>query len=312
MLKTAVLAGSALALIVPAAASAAVGTNTVYDRVTTKAPGVGQLYRANALSGGDVDQLNVFLDRKNTARKVIVGLYARRTSGALTQRARCVISRPQAGAWNRCAVPTTPIRAATNYWLAVLQPAHAKGRLRYREARVASAGTAYLSKRRGLTTLPSRWAGGAARLGFQASIYADRADSAPSLSPFPRLRRGRGGVAGVARAAAADRDPVVDPLAAAGRDSGCAVSEFLAELDPRGAWKRDDVHVDRVVHGSAVPVRVAARRCLLDRGDRARGGAAEHVGNVHVRGYAGPADGDLEGDRPSPADVLEDADIRSR
>jgi len=187
MKTTPALAVMALALLLPASACAAsVGTSTVHAHVAAKAPGVGQLYRFDGGSSGNVDRLNVYLDARSTARRVTIGLYAGRGRRAFVRRARCVISDPRAGAWNRCAVPALSVASGAHYWLAVLQPARTGGRLRYRERRVPHGPASYLSTSKALRTLPASWSAGASRGGgFQASIYADQATSAASPSPGP-------------------------------------------------------------------------------------------------------------------------------
>jgi hypothetical protein len=181
------LAALALALIAPAAASAAtVGATAVYSPATSNTAGSGQAYRFTASAKGQVDRLNVYLDSSNTAAKVEVGLYSGSTSSAGTRRARCVISSPRAGAWNRCSVTAFTVTAGASYWLAVLQPAKTTGRLRYREGKVSGGPATYLSKSKTLTALPSSWSNGTSFTGgYQASVYADQATPTPVPTPTP-------------------------------------------------------------------------------------------------------------------------------
>src|SRR4051794_7870322 len=131
------LAAMALALALPAAAGAAtVGTTTVHPPVATNGAGVAQVYGFTAPSSGQVDRLNVYLDETNTASRVEVGLYSGSSSGAGTQRARCVIEAPTAGAWNRCSISSSAVTSGAYYWLALLQPAGSTGSLQYREGQV--------------------------------------------------------------------------------------------------------------------------------------------------------------------------------
>jgi hypothetical protein len=158
----------------------------VYTPATSNTAGSGQAYRFTAPAKGTVDRLNVYLDAGNTAAKVEVGLYSGSTSSAGTRRARCVISSPRAGAWNRCSVTAVTVTAGASYWLAVLQPAKTTGRLRYREGKVSGGPATYLSKSKTLTALPSSWSNGSSFTGgYQASVYADQAATTPTPTPNP-------------------------------------------------------------------------------------------------------------------------------
>jgi hypothetical protein len=188
MKRLAALAMPALALIVPATAGAAVvGTTTVYSPVTKNSKGVAQAYRFKARSSGRVDRLSVYLHRTNTASRVTVGLYSGSASRARKRRARCTISSPHAGAWNRCSISGSKVTKGKYYWLALLQPERSKGRLRYRQGRKAR-GVTYESKRRRLRSLPSRWRNGPRRGSYQASIYASTDGAAPPVGvpPVPK------------------------------------------------------------------------------------------------------------------------------
>ena len=171
----------ALALILPATAGAAtVGTTTVHSGGASTAKGDAKAYRFTAASSGPVDRLNVYLDDANTASEVEVGLYSGADSSAGTRRGRCVISSPQANAWNRCTFTAYSISAGAYYWLALLHPSGASGNLKYREGQVSGAPASYLSEYRSLPSLPATWTN-ASQSGdaYQASIYADQAGSPP-------------------------------------------------------------------------------------------------------------------------------------
>src|SRR5262245_38384237 len=181
------LAAMALALIPSATAGAAtVGTTTVYSPSTNNAIGVAQAYRFTAQSGGQVDRLSVYLDGSSTASKVEVGLYTGSASRAGTRRARCVISTPQANAWNRCSFGAFAVTSGNSYWLALLQPSGASGQLQYREGRISGGPRTYLSKSTGLSSLPSTWRNGAASSGrYQASTHSAPRAGSPPPAPTP-------------------------------------------------------------------------------------------------------------------------------
>jgi hypothetical protein len=186
MKRLAALAVPALALIVPASAGAAVvGTTTVYSPVTKNSKGVAQAYRFTARSSGRVDRLSVYLHRTSTASKVTVGLYSGSASRARTRRAQCTIASPRANAWNHCSISASTVTRGKYYWLAVLQPERSKGRLRYRHGRKPRGAVTYVSKRKRLPSLPSRWRNGARQGSYQASIYASTYGSAPPVGAPP-------------------------------------------------------------------------------------------------------------------------------
>jgi hypothetical protein len=175
-------------LMLPSSTGAAtvVGTTTVYSPVTKNGKGVAEAYRFKARSSGRVDRLNVYLHGTSTATRVTLGLYTGSRSRARARRARCTIASTRAGAWNTCSFASYRVRAGKYYWLALLQPARSKGRLRYREGRRSGGPVTYLSTRKRLSSLPSRWRNGAAsRGGYRASIYASDADGVPPVGGGP-------------------------------------------------------------------------------------------------------------------------------
>jgi hypothetical protein len=183
------LAGLAAALALPTAADAAtVGATKVYPRHASSAGGVTHAYRAKSRSSGRVDRLNVYLDARSTARRVQLGLYAGTASTPGARRAKCLIAKPEAGAWNRCAIGATPVAAGRTYWLAVLKPRGTSGRLRYRVRRGAA--RAASSSR---AVLPRRWrARGSARGATTASIYASDSANPTPAAPGPGSAPGTG------------------------------------------------------------------------------------------------------------------------
>src|SRR5215213_7893990 len=147
MKRSAAVAAIAMALAVPATADAAtIGATTVYAPVTNNAPGVAQVYGFTGPASGQVDGINVYVDRASTARQVELGLYGGAESGAGARRAGCVITNPQAGAWNRCSIAPSAVSSGAMYWLALLQPAGTSGTLQYREAKIGGGPATWLSK----------------------------------------------------------------------------------------------------------------------------------------------------------------------
>src|SRR3954453_10194144 len=118
----------ALALALPAAAdTAALGSTNVSRRVASSAAGIAHVYRAEVGKDGRVNRLSVYLDARNTARAVELGLYTGTSSTPQRRLTRCVITRPRAGGWSHCAIATTPVRKGRSYWLGLLEPRGTSG-----------------------------------------------------------------------------------------------------------------------------------------------------------------------------------------
>jgi hypothetical protein len=182
------VAGLALALVLPATADAAtVGNTVVSARTASTREGVAHAYRFKVRSGGNVHRLNVYLDGRSTARKLQLGLYAGNASRARARRARCVIVRPRAGAWNRCSIAATTVGSGKHVWLAVLEPRRTRGHLRYRVGERRASPAAHSSRSRRLHALPRTWnKRNHGRRGPAASIFADQSGhgtAAPAPPP---------------------------------------------------------------------------------------------------------------------------------
>lgn len=178
-IPAALLSLAAVAALAPATAGADIGSSSVGSTVDYNTPGRAQDFKLTAGSTASLTRLSIYLDKSSTGSKVELGLFSGSTS-ASKRLARCVITAPTAGAWNRCTFTAVKVTKSTTYWLGVLQPTGTTGTVKYREA--ASGSRTYGSSSTALTALPSTWSNGPDWGTAAASIYAD---VAPATTPPP-------------------------------------------------------------------------------------------------------------------------------
>ncbi|WP_027005891.1 right-handed parallel beta-helix repeat-containing protein [Conexibacter woesei] len=185
----ALLTLAACAAALPATASADIGSSSVGSTVDYNTPGRGQDFKLTAGSTASLTRLSIYLDKSSTGSKVELGLFSG-SSAASRRLARCVITSPTPGAWNRCTFTAVKVTKGTTYWLGVLQPTGTTGTVKYREA--ASGSRTYGSSSTALTALPTTWANGPDWGTAAASIYSDVAPvttppvtTPPTTDPTP-------------------------------------------------------------------------------------------------------------------------------
>lgn len=153
---------------------ALVGSAQVQPRVDSNPAGTAEASKYTATATGTVKRLSVYLDAASTATSVHLGLYTNAADGKprkLLTSGR--ITNPVAGTWNTVSVPATAVKAAADYWLAVLS------RERERVHGIACGGRGFASG-----TCPRRWSGpsiGGVRMashflgnGIQSNTACDR------------------------------------------------------------------------------------------------------------------------------------------
>jgi hypothetical protein len=136
--------------------------------------GMAEAFRFTASASGTADQLSIYLDSRNNASRVVVGLYTSNASNNPgTLLAQATISSPVSGAWNTVAIPATNITAGAAYWLAVLGP-EGSGTVQFRDLASGGART-QTSSQKNLTTLPATWSPGTTYANSPVSAYAAHA-----------------------------------------------------------------------------------------------------------------------------------------
>jgi hypothetical protein len=151
-----------------------VGNQTVQANRDSNPAGMAEAFRFTASASGTADQLSIYLDSRNNASRVVVGLYTSNASNNPgTLLAQATISSPVSGAWNTVAIPATNITAGAAYWLAVLGP-EGSGTVQFRDLASGGART-QTSSQKNLTTLPATWSPGTTYANSPVSAYAAHA-----------------------------------------------------------------------------------------------------------------------------------------
>src|SRR4051794_20876586 len=148
------------------------GDATVEPVVDTDSSGLAEAFKTTAATGGSVEELNVYLDVKSTATKVVIGLYSDNAGHPGTLLAQGSTTNLHNGAWNTVTVPATQVSVGTPYWLAVLGTG---GTLAFRDRCCGSGTRAENALQTALTALPSTWSSGKAWSDGPASVYASSA-----------------------------------------------------------------------------------------------------------------------------------------
>jgi O-glycosyl hydrolase len=140
----------------PSATLPLVGTTSVAPSVDSDDPGQPEAFPYTATTTGLATSASVFLDSGNTAKSLVLGVYADRggTPGALLGQTTFATAAP--GAWN--SVPIAPIQivGGSRYWLVLLQPPASSGKLAFRVQ--ADSGSSETGSMVTSSALPSTWA----------------------------------------------------------------------------------------------------------------------------------------------------------
>ena len=175
--------GALLAAPATAVAGASVGSLSVFASTDGSRPGRAEGFRSLATASGRVDRLSAHLAGSNTATRIELGLYRNRANKPSSRIGRCVLASPRARAWNSCAIKPAKVRAGIAYWVTILQPLRAEGRLRFRATHSARR-MAMRSYRTRMKRLPRSWS--RARVLMRrgrASLFADSEESPGRLTP---------------------------------------------------------------------------------------------------------------------------------
>ena len=114
----------------------------------------------------------MYLDAASTATSVHLGLYTNAAAGKPRKLLTSgQITNPVAGTWNTVSVPATAVKAAADYWLAVLAPVKA-GTVKFRDRPDGNGGPTQTSAQKSLKSLPGSWVTGRRFANAPASLYA--------------------------------------------------------------------------------------------------------------------------------------------
>jgi hypothetical protein len=165
-----------------AAAALLLGDEAVEPLRDSLSAGEAEAFPFQALASGLTGTVHVYLDSHDSARTLIVGVYANTgghpgallTSGAAAW--------PEGRAWDTASVAPVPLASGSTYWLAVLGTG---GTLRYRD-RANGPCRAETSARSDLRALPASWRTGTVYSTCPISAYVDGAsESLPTEPPEP-------------------------------------------------------------------------------------------------------------------------------
>ena len=125
--------------------------------------------------GLNVSTAHVYLDERNKADEVFVGLYSDVGGEPGTLLAGGRTTDVVDGAWNAIPIGAVDVTEGRDYWLALLSPV-GSGTIRFRDLVDGDGGPARLGARTSLTSaggLPSIWRTGRNYASSPASIYLD-------------------------------------------------------------------------------------------------------------------------------------------
>jgi glucose/arabinose dehydrogenase len=133
------------------------GTERLGTNVSTAYLGGGEAYRTTAAVTGPALALRLYIDEKNRASKLVLGLYGDADGDASALLGSGTLNTLAPGAWNevRLAAPVRLV-AGRRYWIALLNPPGSGGELRWRD-RAGPADSERTSKSKDLTALPPVW-----------------------------------------------------------------------------------------------------------------------------------------------------------
>jgi hypothetical protein len=149
------------------------GSAEVQPSVDSNPSGTAEAFQYTASRSVTARFLHVYLDERNDADQVIVGVYndAEGEPGRLLSRGQS--SQLVAGAWNAIPIADVDVKAGERYWLALLSP-RGSGAIQFRDLSEGEGGPTALSAQGNLTArwgLPTTWRTGCDYANSPASIY---------------------------------------------------------------------------------------------------------------------------------------------
>ncbi len=155
------------------------GDGVVEQQADYVTAGQSEAFRVQAGSSGVTGAVHVYIDYRNAAKTLIVGLYTNANGhpGALLTRGS--ITSPQARAWNTVPVTPSQVVSGSTYWLAVLGEG---GTLRYRDRRSGPC-PSETSAQTNLSALPTAWSTGTTYSDCPISAYVTQASFTFPVGP---------------------------------------------------------------------------------------------------------------------------------
>ena len=189
------------------------------------AGGQAEAFPFPARTSGATGAVHVYIDSNDSARTLIVGLYANLNGHPGSLLTTGSLSAPQTGAWDTATVAPTQLVSGTTYWLAVLGTG---GALRYRD-RWHGPCNAQTSRQTNLGALAAQWSTGTLYSTCPISAYVTPATS--TLPEGPPLE---------VQPVESPPPPPPPPPAAPANSSPPAISGTATEGQPltatTGAW----------------------------------------------------------------------------
>jgi hypothetical protein len=163
-----------------ASATVLLGANTVESQYDSLVGGQAEAFRLQAGATGPAGLAHVYISAANTARTVIVGIYANANGnpGALLSTGSAPAS--SAGTWTLVSIAPIELVSGRTYWLAILGTG---GTLRYRD-RWRGPCPSQTSAQRTLGALPRTWSDGTVYADCPASAYVSPGVPAKVLDPI--------------------------------------------------------------------------------------------------------------------------------
>ena len=144
-----------------------IGVSSVGSALDSNGAGQAEAFLTTAGATGSVTTISVYLDSRNTAKAVYVGLYSNSNGHPRTLLGGGVIASPSAGGWNVAALsPAVQVTANTAYHIAVLGVG---GLIQFRDA--PNGTHSETSRQTNLTTLPATWSSGSNWASSPMSAY---------------------------------------------------------------------------------------------------------------------------------------------
>ncbi len=116
--------------------------------------GQAQAFQTKAIKNGWVTRLSVYVQKRSSATKLVVGVYSNKNGHPGALLAHGILSTSGPKSWRHIPVRPLFVKAGRKYWIGILSRG---GILKIRKRRFSAGRLCEASVQRSLTTLPSRW-----------------------------------------------------------------------------------------------------------------------------------------------------------